>query len=771
MLSRVYVVTLAACGALALSSAGCATRNDARPPGARDGEAAPAGIAARLDAILPGLADSDPARREQAQRDFDDLCAAAGDPAFPSRRVALCGAIVERLSPPVPHGARPALLAGLARLGDDESVPALANLLSDPEPSVRDAARRALQHNPSPAAGKALAAALAAHRDRQPAFVNALAARREARAEGRLIALLDGAEPDLRAAVISALGEIATPRAEAALRALQSASADDRAGAIDALLRTAEHCMRDGAMPRAAAIYRDLAADADAHVRLAALRGLACADGEAALPRLVAVLSAVEEDDRTLLTAARIVQDMPGSEAGEALVRLLEADLLVAARVAVLDALALRGDRGAAAAVLALARADDAEVSMAALRALKWLGDERHVADLLSLAARADAPRQAAVVETLSRLRGENVSRALLSALIERAAPAAARVVLIRALSERDYAPALDALLVAAQDADEAVASAAFDALARACPADRLEAVLDALRASRPGARPAAEDALVAVGQRRSDASARLRPLVAALESGADAVTGAALVRVIGRLGGPGALEPLRASLRSADVPVRDAAVRAIAAWPDADALDDLQQVVEHSAAPNHRALALRGGTRLLRERRELGEARRLELLRRFWELAAEDSERRLLLSALGELGSADALAFAQAAMRREALQNEAAAAVAGVARRLSAHDARGAQQALAELDNRPLSPGVLNLVRQAREFIERHDGYIARWSFVGPFTLDGGDYAAVFVHEFPPEQAEAACGWRFVGPDRTPPGWRTLGAAAGDNP
>jgi hypothetical protein len=160
-----------------------------------------------------------------------------------------------------------------------------------------------------------------------------------------------------------------------------------------------------------------------------------------------------------------------------------------------------------------------------------------------------------------------------------------------------------------------------------------------------------------------------------------------------------------------------------------------------------------------------------LERLRHFWDLAADDTERRLLLSALGDLAGADALTFAQAAMRHDALLNESATAVASIARRLAAYDAPRAQQALAELDDRPLSPAAMNLVRQARDFILRHDGYIARWSYAGPFTLDGGDYAAVFAHGFPPEQPEAGGGWRFVGPDGAPAGWRPLDAAAGDNP
>ena len=103
----------------------------------------------------------------------------------------------------------------------------------------------------------------------------------------------------------------------------------------------------------------------------------------------------------------------------------------------------------------------------------------------------------------------------------------------------------------------------------------------------------------VTIALREPDSETRAAAVLGELAD-TDGDVRAMLVRVLGKLGGPQALAVIRASRAYEDERVVDAAVRALAAWPDAEVLDDLLNIARESKNTAHAVLALRGYVRLV---------------------------------------------------------------------------------------------------------------------------------------------------------------------------
>ena len=104
---------------------------------------------ARIDALIPQMASDDVTLRQESKKTFEMMCLSAARPGAEPERVGLCRHIVRRLGPRTPQAARVWMIRQLERVGRDECVAALAELLRDEDALIRETARRALQHNPS----------------------------------------------------------------------------------------------------------------------------------------------------------------------------------------------------------------------------------------------------------------------------------------------------------------------------------------------------------------------------------------------------------------------------------------------------------------------------------------------------------------------------------------------------------------------------------------------------------------------------------------------
>lgn len=715
-----------------------------------------------FNALLPDMKSGDAGRRGGALETWKSIGFRVARPGAEAERATFARMTATRLGPQpgLSQDARAELVELLERIGKAEVVPMLTRLLDGNELLLREAARRALQNNPSAEAGQTLRLALerGGADEWRVGLINALGYRAETASVAALARLLgaQAAAPVAAApavplstavaeAAVAALGKIGGAEAVTTLQALKATAAPAiRAAVVDALLHAAENLLRGGQTREAETIYNELYAPAESRlVRIAALRGLVAARGQGATPLLAEVLTG---DDLSLQTAAiRFAGEIPGVETTKAFASLLPR-LASAAQATLLGELANRGDVAARPAVLEAAKSASAEVRIAALRALSRVGDASDALLLARVSATGDKREAEAAHESLARLSAAGANAALLRALP--AADSRLRLALIRGLAARRAMVAAPALLQvvggapaggapvgsAKGNADAAVRLEAVRALGVLGDERSAPALIGFLtRTTNDEAREAAVKSLGAIYGRQRNRDAQ--PIVAALAK-AGVPARVALLGVLRQIGTPQALDSVRGARRDADADVRDAAVRALADWPNDATLDDLIAIARgNNEKLTHQVLALRGYVRLAGAgERAAGD--RVQMLQTALQAATRPEEKKLVLGALGEVKSVEALSATQPFLADEALREEAAAAVVKIAGELEDVPASVLRPVLMQVAEVSKNADV---TKNAGQISARFDDQANHgWLLSGPFPAETQEQ---INGAYPPEQ------------------------------
>ena len=623
-----------------------------------------------LDTLVPDAAGDDIQKRANAQKAIEVLAMNAARPGAEAERAAASKALAAKLGAATPQLARVWLLRQLQLIGRAEAVPAVAALLDDKDPLIRESARRALQWNPAPEAAATLRAALdkAADPAWRVAMINALAGRNDTGSVPAIIQALGDKDESVVAAAIAALGNLGGADAAKALAAARTTvPAKLRAAATDAYLKCGDLLVKEGKKDEAAAVFQAVFVPAEPEAtRLAALRGLVAAIGEKAIPLVAEVLAGKEESMKAV--ALSFLQDIPGPGATAAMVGLLpKLSPSPSSQAALLTQLGVRGDATAKAAVVEAAKNADAGVRAAALEALGCLGGAAEV-PLLGQAAAGSGPDADAARAALVQMRGPEAAQAMIAAAA-RGDPKV-RAAVIAALSSRKAVEAAPVLATAAADADATVRSEALKALEAVGDEKTLPALIAVLtKAQATEDQQGAERAILSICSRTANKDACLRPVLAAL-GGAKMPARGTLLRALGRLGGTGAVGPVRAALNDPDAAVKDAAVRALADWPDATVAADLLAIAKTEAKQTLQVIALRGYLRLagLPDRPA---AEKVKMCQEALAAAKRPDEKRLVLGPLADLNTLEALKTAAPLMDEAGVKEEAASATVKIAKKL----------------------------------------------------------------------------------------------------
>ncbi len=548
-----------------------------------------------LDGLLPGMGAENIPDRAKSQQEWQQICYSAGAPGNDARRAEACQAMAAKLGPDVSAAARIWLLKELQAIGRGECVEAVAKLADDKDANLRDAAIRCLTNNPDPKTTAALVERLAAAQDAalKVALLNALAYRADAVAAPAVAKEL--ANADAAAAAARALGKIATPDAAKALAAARpAAKGDARFRICDALRACGDALLKAGKADDAMAIYKELyTKDETRAVRLGALQGILNASGDQAAAKVLELLASDDADARAV--AAGHVAALSG-EALKALAAGLS-KLAPAGQILLLDALAAKRDKAALPAAVEAAKSQSEDLKLAGLRALGSLGDAATVPLLIEAAFAAGAAADAAR-RSLTTIYGEGVDEKLLAAM-QAEKDARKRGDLIAIIEARGMAAAVPALLQEAVGADPALRSRAISALARVAePKDVSGMVKGLLKADKGRERDDAEKAIVRVCQQMPEKEKQADPVLAALANATDADK-AAVLPLLGRLGGPKAMELVLAALKGGNAETADAAIRALCNWPDASAADPLLDLFQTAKDRAQRVAALQALVRV----------------------------------------------------------------------------------------------------------------------------------------------------------------------------
>jgi len=591
-------------------------------------------------------------------------------PGAEAERKLYADAIIAALAAATDREVKAFFIRQLQLAGRDEAVPPLAKLLASPD--LYEPATQALTRIATPAAVEAMAKALPdAKGGTRVTLIKALG---QLRAKGIAPSILADAasnDPALRRAALYALANIADPGAAPLLaKAADVPSPYERSKATAFYLLFARRLAESGDKVNCARICRELiktrTAPRERNVVTSALTELVAAVGQDALDDLMA---ATASPDLQLRAAAlRLAETIPGEAMTARWVeRLQAAD--PRAKADILGVLARRGDKAALPAVMAALKSGDKAVRLAAIPAAARLGGQEALSALLAALAGGDADEARAVKDALMRLGGADLMAAAAAALPN--VPPASRVVLIETLAAGRAKAHVDAIFAAAKDADPAVRLAALKALGELADETALPRLVALLLAIEDGReRGAAQRAIVAAAQRIADPEARADALLAALGS-AKGAQRATLLGVLARVGGKKALQAVVADTRSGEAEVQEAAIRALADWPDAAAAPELLAISQGSQKLVHQVLALRGFVRVVGDS-DLPDAQKLALFKEALAAAKRPEEKKLILAGVAGVRTLDALKavlpyLGEGELDEGPLQAEAAAAVVSI--------------------------------------------------------------------------------------------------------
>lgn len=642
--------------------------------------------------------------------------------------------LIATLAAATTNDAKQFLCRQLRTIGTARAVPQLESMLTDPE--ISHMARYALGRIDAPEAGIALHRALGKTSGKVKAgIINTLAQIGYAKGLADFMKLVSDSDEDVAIAAIRATGHFPCNSVVGLLqRTRPSATKNIQVEINSALLRCAETFAAAGDSSRAAAIYEEFySGKYPGHLRVAGLRGLAATRGEAAAGLLV---EAIKGDDADLRrNAIGMMALIKGKKTTDTFVQLSKS-LPADGQELIVRSLAERGDASAAPAIIEMTGNENENVRLAALESLGGIGTPQAVEHLAKAAATAGETEKQVARASLVRIKGSGIDEAIIKAAAS--GDPGSRVEVIRAIGQRGNREPFSVLLkVALTDADASVRREAMLSMARiGKPADIDVLVKLTMTPKDPADLSAIERAVVIMFGKMADKDAQARSVIAVLQK-APNETKPVLLSLLTRPATSEALDAVRAALKSSDVGVSDAAIRALGEWPNAAPSEELLRIAKTSSNQVHKLLALRSYIRMapLTQDPMGGYVKAMKLVTR-------QEEIKLVLGGLHHAGSREALELAERYTADEGLKAEAYMAMVKVANVYCWQDGAEAKAALDKVIAEAPNDGIRNQARDVIKQMERYRGLIVAWRGAGPYKIPGvNDGRTVFERSFAPEK------------------------------
>ncbi|MGB7580876.1 MAG: HEAT repeat domain-containing protein [Sedimentisphaerales bacterium] len=552
----------------------------------------------------------------------------------------------------------------LSIAGTEASVPALASMLTDEK--VSDIARYALERIPGAAVDDALRQTLSKSEGKaKVGIINTLGVRGDKKAVEQLAKLTNDANETVAVAAVAALGRIDDKSStDAIAKVKDKATGAVKTAATNAYLRCADRLTTKGEKEAAGAIYKQLyAASEPMIIRVAAARGMIVTAGDKTGELIVEMLKSADKPIQTVAIAT--LKDVAKTNVIKVAAEQMP-NLETTQQLQLISALADCGDKVALPVVLSAVKSKDTAVRVTALRAMGILGDVSSIDMLVAAAVSSGGEEQKAAQESLYRLRGPDIDDAILKKLPD--AEPKAKVELVRSCEQRDIKKSVPVLMKTAKDADAKVRIESIKALRALAEPQDMAALIELQLAATGNDRGELEKTVVVVAHKIAEDKGQGQAVLAALPTAKDVDSKCSLLSVLGKIGDEAALPVLRESLGDKEDKIKDAAVRALSDWPTAAPAADLLKVAQMSENQVHKTLALRGYVRLagLKSNRPAEET--MKMYKDAMALAADVSEKKMVLSGLGSTESFEAMQMAAGYLDDKDLKEEAEAAVVKIA-------------------------------------------------------------------------------------------------------
>jgi HEAT repeat protein len=629
-----------------------------------------------VDYLLPLMSADDVGSRYQYQITLQNICSYASRPGAENERravaIVLCGKVE---TAEMPATVRNWFVLQLQRIGKDESVKTLTDLLSSEDKELRDYARRALEKNPSDDAMQSLEQAM-----------------KQAKDLTWKTALISSLQQRSKFETVVKQNQILEQSAEVTTNILKQSAGPNQLAVARELVDIAGKLIKQQKFEKAMSIYDDLNNWAVKQsqdvffIRAAALNGIAMCDGQRAVE---VVTTAMQSDNPKIRSVAvQAARNAPTKDALRALSEML-AGLDPYYQQQVLGLIADRGDLSSVKFVKGVLDSKSEPVRLAAIETLTRIGGDEAAEALLKIAVDEEGAVQKAANTGLSVMVGPRVEDIIKA----RAASGDvnARVVAIGLLGQRRAAGSLESLLAYAGDNNSQISAAAFKALPAVADSKDIPTLADLLaKTENGGARQNAVAALRAVLAKTTDKDAAAQVMINKMNASGKEVK-LLMLSTLNALGGPVALKTVTDAAKSSDEALRDAGIRTLSEWPDFEAAEILLDIATNPETTlTHHVLAVRGALRLIKSSNSAPLDDRVKLCFYAFDNARRDEEKKLAISVMGSLPSEKVATRLLELAKDESLKTEAGLAgveLAGNMLRTNRQAARDLAQKIRDLN------------------------------------------------------------------------------------
>ncbi len=291
-------------------------------------------------------------------------------------------------------------------------------------------------------------------------------------------------------------------------------------------------------------------------------------------------------------------------------------------------------------------------------------GDVSIVYLLAKRAASTAGDEQKTARRSLYYLEGADVDRNIILHLIAQRDPPMQQE-LLQAISQRRISPARRVTIGKAKYGQPGVRRQAIETLKTIGIPEDLPELVDILaKTTTPEERKEAENTIAAVAAKIPGQENRPAAVQEALPAEQDINMRCSFTRILGKIGCNASLPYLRAALKDENEEIRDAAVRAMADWPEPAAEDDLLQIAVTAKERVHHVLAMQGYIRLIQANKYRQPEGAVRCLKAALQAARRSEEKRAVLGALPPFASQEAMRLAQDCLKDKELTAEAQKAV-----------------------------------------------------------------------------------------------------------
>jgi HEAT repeat protein len=640
-------------------------------------ELGPAAVVETCGRVLPPGAGDD----ARARFAVNGLAVYVTRPGAEPERILFVGSVLAALAGKPDKQVAAFLISQVQLAGKAESVKPLARFLTDKD--LAGPAAAAVRTIGGPEAAKALLKALSRAPDPvKIALIDALGAMRSRAAVKALLGEAVSADGSLRRAARSALANIGDPAAMGILsNVFVAVPFTERAQAPRDLLlftrRQMEAGRKNEGLFTARALVSSYRQPGESQVAAEALGLIATALGKKALPDILLAVDSRESGLRgaALEIAAGIAWDDSTlsqwiSKAGASGPEV---------RAGIVEMLGRSRQMRAASFIIDRLRDPDKIVRLAAIRSTPRVDSTQ----FLRLLGAADEEEASALKAELLQFKAESVVPE--AALLIDSTPHPGKAVLIDVLGEKGARGEIDRVFGLAADAEPATRTAALGALAKLAEEKDLPRLADMLEKATDGDDVVRlQEAVVAAVRRHADLETRADALLGLLK-GAGPARKTAVLRVLPRVGGAGALRAVVEETGSADSQVQSVAVYALSQWPDYEAAGELLRIASSTRTKKHLLLAVEGYVRLVGQA-SLPNVEKFSLLQGLLGVPMDDADRKAVLTGVSEIREPESLRLLAGYLDNPVLGETAAAGLLELAaeqapqeRWLSGHEAYSA--------------------------------------------------------------------------------------------